>query len=197
MGKLILGIITVVFLDLVFVGYTYIATDIGPDISVNAVEPRYDEGPELSSLNELDAPALPAVQRDVTTVRSVRVKARPAAIDRGRDLYDRNLRAARPDPGRPARVDPGTLQDRYAVRPASGIRIIRRPNSTVILYHGPENSHPVAEKIPAAKRSSFSVNSRPASAKAPEAKRTSYIARVLPVFKKPWELIKNLGSKFR
>jgi hypothetical protein len=199
MGKLILGIITVVFLDLVFVGYTYIATDIEPAVAANAIESKFEKGPELGSMDELTEPALPAVQREVTPVRSARVRARPvsAAMDRGQKLYDRSLRAARPDPGRPAGVDPSALQVRYAVRPTSGIRIIKRPNSTVILYHGPENSRLIAEKGPAAKRPAYPENSHLVTVRVRETKKTSYIARVLPVFKKPWELIKNLASKFR
>jgi hypothetical protein len=170
MGKFVLGIIAIACLDVAFIAYTFIANTFGREAVVSAVDTKANDHPDLSWMHDVVRSSSPDKLEKVISTRPRRHQIGPQTAigttrsDRVSEI--RQTKYERRPRSRQVRAINGTTGTF-----ASGIRIIKEPNRTLILYHKPQ----------------------PAS----ENRKTSYLARVMPAFKKPWDWIRSFPSKLR
>lgn len=179
MGKLILAIIAVAFLQIAFV--VFIISDSPASIIAVVPDPNPDgRSLDLASISEpkhVGAPSLPVAVAEPSQTEPQPARTVDLASDRQQSVIEkpqgipikRVRRPRRPDHARPAQT--------YASRGRHTTDSGKNFTDTVILYD----------------RSGALTNDR--AANIPRARKRSFVAKATPILKKPWELIKGIASK--
>jgi hypothetical protein len=184
MGKLILGIIAVVCLEIAFVAHVTVNSEFEvPAVALNTG--ARDSLVDLNSLDELDSYGLTDPVADAgpdSLAETRKISAEPAPVVDRRQQYSARLSDKRIQK---QRVD--LLARRTDSRSASRTRSERAAlgQSIVIFYdRGPEISY---DKTKTSNKTII----------LPAAEKNSFFAKALNVIKKPWDWTKFAASKLR